>query len=239
MTYFFVIGSNLLGEKMNRFFKAFSTILLTCGSVLLLSGCVSSYNNTNYDEMQIHLNYSKVFHINHANTTELVYVNARDLSGTNKSVLIKNFMEKLVSENTSYIITNDPNDATIMLYITASSTDNQSQTGHGGEIIGGLTGVTAGAIISGTNNNYHDNWLPLALGVFGAGVGWLANNAVSLDTLYISVDVEVNQQNVSTGQWDRFNTVISGSATQKNMDYQVAEQEIVWNISKGIVELLK
>ena len=135
-------------------------------------------------------------------------------------------------------ITYSAADADIIIYGTISSADSTSNGSTGGVVAGTVIGAATGGVIAATNN-YHPGLsiLPIILGLVGAGVGYAIDDSNSIDTLMYSADIEVRQKN-GLRDYDTYQTTITVSGQQLNMNKMQATNQMFEHVSEGLSQLI-
>ncbi|WP_031579338.1 complement resistance protein TraT [Ruminobacter sp. RM87] len=214
--------------------------VLAFGCMTATTGCTSSGQHlSKYRDLNIRMNYSNTFHLQPASRIpETVYVNLRDLSGSGLDSVFSSKLIPRISSQPNMAITYSAADADIIIYGTISSADSTSNGSTGGVVAGTVIGAATGGVIAATNN-YHPGLsiLPIILGLVGAGVGYAIDDSNSIDTLMYSADIEVRQKN-GLRDYDTYQTTITVSGQQLNMNKMQATNQMFEHVSEGLSQLI-
>lgn len=226
---------------MNNLLRSIAVgTVIAVGMVGMTTGCTSSGQHlSKYKDLNIHLNYTETFHLQPAaRSPEYVYVNIRDLSGGGLDGVFSSRLIPKIASQPNIAIVNTAADADIVIYGTISSANSTSNQSTGGVVAGTVIGAATGGVIAATNSYHHGlSALPIILGLVGAGVGYAIDDNLSVDTLMYSSDIEIKQKN-SIGSFDTYQTTITVSGQQLNMDKTYATGQMFEHVAEGLSQLI-
>ncbi|MGN1393359.1 MAG: complement resistance protein TraT [Succinivibrionaceae bacterium] len=216
-------------------------------ALIILSGCSSiSENIKEENKLNVNINYSQIFNLEHLTENDSIYIKFKDLSGLGRDEQLRKIVEKRIQNTTKLTITNDIKKANTKIHVTLTGinkkneeTNKNKSDSFTGAATGAIVGLSAGSIITSHENYYSYNAMEsLLFGVLGGIIGYAITNKEPLDTYVISANITADQDN-SEDEWSSYTTEVTATAVQKNMDYNEAEKEALNAIGTGIVELIK
>lgn len=218
-------------------------------------GCTTSGRPaSDYKDLQLNISYSQTFNLEPADSKlEKIYIMTRDLSGRNASDTLKSYLIYNLRTNSKYMITDNPNEADILIYSTIASISTDAKQGYVGTVAGGVGGLVAGAVIGEAIDNDHysydrygygyhssnglDILMPLVMAGVGAGIGYAIDNSMAIHNMTLREDLEIRQ--CFGGECQAYTTQMVVRGDQLDMNEADALGAILAHSARGIAELIK
>lgn len=230
--------------------KKTCAIATLCFATITSIGCTSQGKPvSDYTNLKLTINYTQAFNLAPAQkSVEKIYILTRDLTGKDNSNKLKNYLVYNLRTNPNCIITENANEADILIYSTITSLTTNNEQGYGGTIAGGLGGLVTGAIANSNSGHYdnwgyyHDsssasNWYPLLFAGIGAGIGYAIDSATAVKNVKLQESIEVKQ--CVNGECQSYFTEMSVLGEQMNLNEEEALGTIIAHSARGLSELIK
>ncbi len=235
--------------------EIFKKILLGAALIAgcsLASGCTTSGEHlSKYKDLDVRVNYTSTFVLEPAaHSPESVYMNFRDLSGSDLDKIFNTKMAAEIYDDPNLALAPDSATADIVINATISAIDNSSVQSQGGVITGAVAGAATGAVIASSRHghgrfHHHHRYsggeaaLPLILGLVGAGIGYIIDDNLSVDKIVFTVTLDVRQRDGEGGFYPTKYTTAVLSGQQLNMNRAQATDQLFTNLTKSFHQLIK
>ncbi len=232
-----------------------SRICITGTGVLLLSflgGCTTSGEHISaYKNLRTELYYSNTFRIP-SEGREIVYVGVRDLSGVSLENNLKAAFVNTFGSVPHFLITDDPQKATMRVYATIHPVQGDSNNAQGGVATGAAVGAVTGSIMAASSHRYY--WRPegdifvLMMGLLGAVIGYAIEDNIRIDTVQMTTDLEIEHGAYNSNDsytsldgsngYQTYKITITCQGKQLNMDYPAAVTTLLNKTAQGAAGLM-